>query len=443
MDYGQIDPWDGEPDSWDGAGLLDAVRHLVRRFVVPPSDHALDAVVLWCAATHAVEHFEHATRLAVHSPEKRCGKSRLLEVVEALSHHPVATTNASVAALFRMIDAAGERPPTLVLDEADRLFGTKKADDDNRDLIGLINNGFRPGKETWRCVGPQQVATPFRNFAFLAVAGIGRLPDTIEDRAINLTMRRRLPGEHVEKFRLRTDLPAVHAVRGQLAEWVEMVGERLAEPVESIPVELEDRAQDAWEPLLAVADAAGGHWPATARKAAVELAAEQAEDDGEQSLNLRLLSDVRDAFEDDGGEFLATADLIARLRGLEESPWESFDLTAHKLAYRMSAWKVKPSPNKARTARGWHLNHLSDVFQRYLPSRPSRPSETPSDLHKRLDASKSLDTPDRPAEIDRPDKTAGQSDIGHSGRSGHSPRQDGHPWAAEFNQFVAEQEAGR
>ena len=108
-------------------------------------------------------------------------------------HHPVATTNISVPALFRVIDQGGDRPPTLILDEADRLFGSVKKDDDNADLIAALNNGLRPGRPTIRCVGGLQTPTPFNNFAIAAIAGIGRKPDTIDDRAVNITMRRPLP----------------------------------------------------------------------------------------------------------------------------------------------------------------------------------------------------------------------------------------------------------
>ena len=79
-----------------------------------PSPEAADAVTLWVAATHAVPAWEHATRLVVKSPEKRCGKSRLLDIIEATCHEAMVTVNISPAALVRSI---GADPPTLLLDE--------------------------------------------------------------------------------------------------------------------------------------------------------------------------------------------------------------------------------------------------------------------------------------------------------------------------------------
>jgi len=37
-----------------------------------------------------------------------------------------------------------------------------------------------------------------------AVAGIGKLPDTVSDRAIPIRMKRWAPGEQIERFRRRT-----------------------------------------------------------------------------------------------------------------------------------------------------------------------------------------------------------------------------------------------
>jgi len=358
----------------DGAGLLEKMHAALTRYVVLPSEDAAVAVVLWIAASHGVERFDHATRLCLHSPVKRCGKSRLLEVIAGLAHEPIQTTNISVPALFRVIDAAGDRPPTLLLDEADRLLGSAKKDETSADLIALLNNGFRRGSPTYRCVGPKLTVMPFSTFAFAAVAGIGRLPDTIEDRGINITMRRRLPGESLSKFRLRTDLPRLHDLRDLIAVWVqEAVGDGSEVHV---PDELEDRAQDAWEPLLAVADAAGGEWPRLARHAAVRLTSDAADDDGEQSLDQRLLGDVRTVFDDVGETFLPTAVLIDHLRKLEESPWDDFDFSSRRLALRLHKFGVKPGHNKAKTERGYRRSDLNDAFRRYLPSEASEASDT-------------------------------------------------------------------
>jgi hypothetical protein len=404
----------------DGAALLTKVDAVLRQFVILPSEHAYTAIVLWIVATHAVPAFEHATRLAVHSAVKRCGKSRLLEIIEALSHKPISTTNISTAALFRVIDAAGAHPPTLILDEADRLFGDAKKDDDNRELIALINNGFRLGSPTWRCVGPLQTPTPFSNFAMAVVAGIGRKPDTIEDRAVNLTMRRRLPGETVAKFKIRRDVPVLHELRDQVAAWAAQNITAMAEPVDNIPDELEDRAEDAWEPLLAVADIAGGDWPKLAREAAVALAEEAAEVDGQQSEEIRLIGDIHEVFASlPHVSFLATNNVLNELRKVDDAPWGEMEFTARKLALRLGKFNIRPRHNSAKSERGYHLSDFKDAFGRYLPSEPSEPSERDKTTGEGPDASpdgngrgtvrnSAADASKRPDTSIRPDEIAGQ-----------------------------------
>ena len=127
-----------------GAALLDQLHDALTRYVILPSAHATDAVTLWIAATHAQPAWAHAPRLVIRAPEKRCGKSRLLDVVEATCHDPFLTVNASPAAVYRSIT---EDPPTMLVDEADTIFGTNA--DGNEDLRGLLNAGHqrnRPAK---------------------------------------------------------------------------------------------------------------------------------------------------------------------------------------------------------------------------------------------------------------------------------------------------------
>ena len=172
-------------------------------------------MTLWIAATHALPAFECAPRLVITSPEKRCGKTRLLDIITGTCHKPLATVNATVAAIFRSI--GGAHPPTLVIDEADTLFGSKKNAENNEDFRALLNAGHQRGRPALRCVGPLQVPTEFSTFAMCAIAGIGTMPDTITDRAVNISMRRRASGETVAQFRSRRDGPILTALGDRLA----------------------------------------------------------------------------------------------------------------------------------------------------------------------------------------------------------------------------------
>ena len=80
-------------DNPDGAELLDDLVTTLTRFVIFPDEHSTAAVALWIAATHALPWFDCAPRLVITSPEKRCGKTRLLDiiVVPAITRSPPAT----------------------------------------------------------------------------------------------------------------------------------------------------------------------------------------------------------------------------------------------------------------------------------------------------------------------------------------------------------------
>lgn len=386
------------PDDPSTGELLDHLHTVLTRYVVLPSPQAADAVVLWIAATHTLAAFQHAPRLAIKSPEKRCGKSRLLDVIAGLCHRPLLSVNATVPAIFRSI--GDDVPPTLLIDEADTLWGTKRAAEQNEDLRALVNAGHQRGRPALRCVGPQQTPTEFATFAMAALAGIGALPDTITDRAINITMRRRRTDESVSTFRTRRDGPVLDDLRGQLARWAPGMIKALSEAEPVMPVE--DRAADTWEPLVAVADLAGDGWAARARAACVKLTTEADADDEEASLNTRLLSDVRAAFAAAGVSFLPAADLIARLQQVEDAPWSDWDLNPRKLALRLKHFGIKPGHNTAKTARGYRIEDLTDAFVRYLRPDTSEASKTPQSRENLADASRTPDGSTRPDVATRP-----------------------------------------
>ncbi|MGH3659926.1 MAG: DUF3631 domain-containing protein, partial [Micromonosporaceae bacterium] len=187
----------------NGAAILDALHAILTRYVVLPSPEAVNAVVLWIAATHAQPAWAHAPRLVIRAPEKRCGKSRLLDIVEGCCWLPLITVNASPAAVYRAIGT--DDPPTLLVDEADTIFGA--AAEGNEDLRGLLNAGHQRNRPAIRWDNNTRSLEKIPTFAMAALAGIGAMPDTIEDRAVVVRMRRRAPGETVAPYRHRRDGP--------------------------------------------------------------------------------------------------------------------------------------------------------------------------------------------------------------------------------------------
>lgn len=401
--WDEVADWYGEENA-AGDTLLDELRALITTYVVLSDEHSVAAVALWIATSHTLPAHDCAPRLAATSPDKRCGKSRLLDIISGTCHKPLATVNATVPAIFRSI--GGQQPPTLLIDEADTIFGNKRLAEQHEDLRALLNAGHQRGRPALRCVGPSQIPTEFPTFAMAAVAGIGRLPDTITDRAVNISMRRRHVNEKVAQFRARRDGPVLEGMRARLASWAGDHMDELSKAEPDMPVE--DRAADTWEPLIAVADAAGGHWPETARAACKALVARADTADEEQSDAVRLLADIRAVFKYREVPFLPSADLVSELRRIEESPWNDYELNPSKLAARVKAFGVKPQRNTVGSIRGYSLEALTDAFKRYLRQDPSDPSETSSEQVKPSDTQKASDTPTRQTESTRQTETAAQ-----------------------------------
>jgi hypothetical protein len=348
--------------------LLDELATILRRFVAFPSGEALVAVVLWVAHTHAVEASESTPRLAVISPERGSGKTRLLEVLSLLVRDPLHAVNISPAALYRLVS---ERRPTLLLDEADTYLGLAVAKQ-HEELRGLINAGHRRGARVYRgeVSGGAVRVTEFQAYAACALAGIGDLPDTILDRSVIVAMKRRAPHEHVEPFRERQVRPDAERLRAQLATWGEANHDALRDLWPPMPDGISDRAADVWEPLIAIADQVGGHWPDRARSAAARLHAEKTQHD--PSLGVQLLADCRRIFDDRDADRLTTETLVAALVGLDDGPWSDLrgkPLDARRLAQRLRGYGVRPGNHRFQEAvlRGYLREDFHDAWLRYVP----------------------------------------------------------------------------
>ena len=332
-----------DDDNPSGHGVLDAVERFLARFVVYPSVHDRRAHVLWIAHTWLMDCWESTPRIAFLSPEPGSGKSRALEVTEPLVPRPVHAVNTSPAYLFRKVsDEAG--PPTILYDEIDTVFGPKAKD--NEDIRGMLNAGHRKGATAGRCVVRGKIVETEELPAYCAVAlaGLDDLPDPIMSRSVVVRMRRRAPGEKVEPWRLRINGPDAARLKDRLATWTQIAAASLAaEPTwPEMPEGIEDRNADVWEALLAVADLAGGRWPADARESAVT--AVTASRQTRPSIGVQLLADIRSVFTHIDGEKLLTEQLIKALCELDEAPWRTIrrgePLDARGLSNRLAKYGI-------------------------------------------------------------------------------------------------------
>lgn len=357
------EPW---PEPVDGVQLLgDLVKILQAHVKMQPGSPL--ACALWVLHCHAFQAWQISPRLTITSPEKRCGKTTLLTVLGGLVPKPLSTSNLTTAALFRAVE---QWQPTLLIDEADTFLAGKE------EMRGVLNSGFtKAGAQVVRVVGENLEPSIFSTWTPLAIAAIGRLPDTLLDRSIVLELRRKLPSECVTPLRVDR-MGHLHELARKAARWALDHAEALAEADPEVPGFLHDRAADCWRPLLAIADAAGGPWPKEARDAIALIQGDDEADD-EGSAALMLLADLKSIFDQDGSKTLPTEVLIERLCGadFEERPWSSNDPYGHPISPRQLAEMLRPfgvRPKtirfEARTAKGYARSSLEDPWRRYLPT---------------------------------------------------------------------------
>lgn len=358
VEFVEIEPW---PDPVRCAEVLDEAAAFATRHSILPDGGAV-ALALWAAHTWAFDAFPVTPRLAITSPEKRCGKTLALRIAASLSARALDTANVSAAAVFRVIEQAS---PSLFIDEADTFLAERE------ELRGVLNAGYSRGGQVIRCVGEDSEARAFAVFAPVAVAAIGRLPDTLMDRSIVLAMRRRAANETVERLSARND-PAA-PIRAKLTRLALDRAESWGAADPPTPAHLDDRAADNWRVLLAIADDAGPAWGERARAACFALTGGRSEDD--DTTRTALLRDVREAFRTENDpDKISSARLCELLADDESSPWAAFGrsekpIQPAALARLLKPFKIRPKVIRAGAHlwRGYTLEAFADAWRRYLP----------------------------------------------------------------------------
>ena len=369
--FPKIEPW---PETVNGSILLDEIVDQIERYVMLPREGAI-AVALWIMHAYCFDAFTISPRLVITSPEKRCGKTTLLRVIQALVPKPLAAANITPAAMFRTIE---KYRPTLLIDEADTFLR------DNEELRGVVNSGHERDGQVVRTVGDDHEPRAFSTFCPTVIAAIGGLSGTIEDRAITITMRRRLAGEPVDQF--RSDRAGhLHELARKATRWASDHEQALRDADPEMAKALHDRACDNWRGMLAIADLARWDWPQMARIAAQTLSMQGSEQD-DQSRGAMLLADIHHVFGDKarrGGadsDRISSTDLVDALVALSDRPWATWSrgkpISAAAIARRLKDFSIFPNTIKLANRRqpnGYKRSQFDDAFARYLSQPPGSP----------------------------------------------------------------------
>jgi hypothetical protein len=358
--YPPIEPWH---ESVSGQELADEINSIFRKYVSLP-DGASDALTLWVLHTYIFNAFEYTPRICIISPEKRCGKTLVLQILESLSFHPLNVSNITAASAFRFID---EHKPTMLIDEADSFF--KKSDE----LRGVVNAGYKWNGAVLRCVivGKNIETKKFLCFAPCALASIGRLQDTIMDRAVIITMERKKETESVALLRSRILNDEVCDLRRKCIRFMIDIADEAGQLRPELPSWLNDRESDIWEPLFSIAALISDKWRDKAYESAKILTRAQ-DDMDKESTRTQLLSDIRTVFAEEKSDWLASKKLIELLNEIDDSPWGDYNhgngINASYLGFQLRQFRIKSEQvwRNGIRCRGFGLEMFSDVFRRYL-----------------------------------------------------------------------------
>lgn len=353
-----IKPW---PKRVEGAHLADEIREIFNRYCVLPGGADV-ALSLWTLASYGINSFRICPKVCLSSPEKRCGKTTTLEVIGALAHRSLMTSNATPSALFRAIEAW---QPTLLIDEADTFLHG------NDELRGIINSGHvKKAAFVLRTVGGAGHLKPakFSTWAPMVIAMIKTPPDTIKDRSIMILLRRKLSVQSVE--RLPFDLAdSYQELRQKCKRWADDNASKLKHHKPDVPSLQNDRAMDHWLPLFSIADLIGGEWPELARSAVTKI--EQV-DEADDSTGPMLLHDIREIFQHRNMDKVFSEDLVQGLIGMEERPWCEWrhgnPITKNSVARLLKPFGIKSQDIHIglEHKKGYRLSKFQDAFDRYL-----------------------------------------------------------------------------
>jgi hypothetical protein len=349
--------------------LLETCLTWIRRYIVVSDEQAI-IMAAWVLHTYAFDAAETTPYIHITAPEKACGKSRLMEALEALAATPVRSGGMTAAALVRTINT---KKPTIFLDEMDAQLGGNR--DYAEAVRGILNEGFRKDGKFYKCNATTHEIEEFNAYCPKCFAGIGHLPDTVASRSIRIEMRRKLPGETVEPFRQKAVKEAALAVKTKLEAWKVRGAADLLCRIEPPPIaNLSDRQNDIAEPLLCIAQLAGNGWLQKLKEALQTVFKAASIEDG--SIGVTLLADIRAVFEERKTDKIPSsvlADCLCEIEGRAWAEWShGTGMTANHLARQLRKYNIYPQTIRVEneTPKGYRREHFDDVWFRYCPLPP-------------------------------------------------------------------------
>lgn len=364
-------------DAISGPDVFERTESFLRRFVIMGEDLP-SLLALWLIGTYCYSVFEYFPYLVLRSPEKRCGKSRTLDLISLLgfnAHHP--TASPTEAQIYR---EPREDGGVQIYDEMEGMTGDKER---WSAVTSVFNTGFHKGQavKRYRKSGQGQQKETFETYTPRAIASISALETTLEDRSILFMMQRLLPGQQTERFSLRRLDQQAQVLRDDFHIFALTMAPMIAELYDGSEFPglsgLDHRAVDLWEPLLSIAaviDASGG--PGTLTKRMTQLAERLGGDRASRSADdpNPIIIEVLDEYLGLGTDAKVRAEELAE-RVRTRLGWDSLTLKAlanrlHPLGLKSSRWREGQT-----NQRGYLFTRtqIDDLARRYTSGNLEQP----------------------------------------------------------------------
>lgn len=380
--------------SGDFSGVGGAIGELARFFadymVLP--ELSILTMATWVQAAHFIGEgedkgpWDQFPLLAITSPEKRCGKSTLLDLLRFVT--PRADEgkfiNPSAAAFYRAIEKSR---PTIIMDESQSL--KRRGSETSEVLREMLNASIRRDECVSRCVGDNHEPMPFSIYSPKVFAQIGDPDGILADRCLPVRLERKTVGAQVERFRYKEAKKRGTKIKTKLEKWATTNLKAVTARYDALkPFDIDnDRMADLLMPLQAVLT---GDALAMLERYA-RLLDERDRERETQSPGIQLLMACRELFK--GMKFISTKSLIAKLVAREEEPWAEWNngrpISPEKLAGLLREYKIRSQRTPDQKYTGYYAVHFKDAWTRYLPplgnrANPASPATRPAGYEARL-----------------------------------------------------------
>lgn len=368
--------------------ILNAVREFMAT-LVSATDEQLDAATALLAVTHVVDAFTTVPRGLVVSDEPSSGKTTLgIDIPSMLAFNGWDADPTEYALKAKYSEP---KRVTLLMDEISKIFGESGLGGRQNKIYKILVEGYRNTATVSMAVN--RVSTDVSTYGVAYMTGLRTAcPPDLRSRSIVFNMHQ---APIATELRDALD-PSVRAEGAVLNEalhaWCALTRDAMdafaLDGLRNIHPKLTGRKRQVWGSLFAVANAAGGTWPARILSAFRSLALDASERPV-LTIQQQVLLDTAGVLTKHGLSQIFTADLIAELRAMPERE------VYRKMSTEYLQLKLVSALGESETIRGTNLTGQSGKAK----GRRTAPIlEAASALQRSLNPPAPVEEPDLVAE---------------------------------------------